>query len=166
MKNKIVLVFIAGIVLVAAGFFVFKKPAVFNFIFKYGIEAGNELDTFKRTYTKDMVEDPPVKVEMSLSKEEMGRIYQKMLEIKFFDYPEKFSVTVSPGEPVGRVTPNPSYYFKVTSDSKVKELWWDDNITNKDEKAERLRELVEYIISIIESKREYKELPPSRGGYL
>jgi hypothetical protein len=32
--------------------------------------------------------------------------------------------------------------------------------------SERINNLVEFIIGIIESKPEYKALPPARGGYL
>lgn len=138
----------------------------FNLIFKYGVGARNELDTFEGTYTKDMVSDPPVKIKMSLSREETDRIYQKMLEIDFFDYPDKFSVTLSTGEPIGTVTPCSKYYFKVANNSKIKELSWDDCITNKNERADKLRELIKYIENIIKSRTEYKKLPIPRGGYL
>lgn len=142
------------------------EPTPFNFIFRYGVRAKNELDTFDKTYTKDMVMGPPVKIIMSLSKEELTRIYQKMLEINFFDYPDKFFITVPIGEPIGEVTPYSSYYFKVVYDSKIKELSWDDYILNKSEKADKLRELIRYIKNIIESKPEYKKLPQPKGGYI
>ena len=142
------------------------SPSNFNLIFKYGVGARNELNTFDGTYTKDMIMDPSITVNLSLSKEELDRIYQKMIEINFFGYPDEFSVSVSPGEPAGMVTPHLSYYFRVEYDSKVKELRWEDNITNPDKKAEKLRELINLIRDIIESKEEYKKLPSPRGGYL
>jgi hypothetical protein len=138
----------------------------FNLIFKYGVGARNELDMFKGTYTKDMVNDPSVTVPLSLSQEEMDRIYQKMVEIDFFDYPDRFSVAVPLGELTGMVTPYSSYYFKIEYNSRIKELWWDDKITNKDEKADRLRELIRLIKDIVEVKEEYKKLPEPSGGYL
>lgn len=138
----------------------------FNLIFKYGVGAGNELNTFEGIYTKDMVQNPPAKIKMPLGKEEMNRIYQKMLEIKFFDYPDKFSVTPPSGEPVGMVTPCSKYFLKVEVNSKIKELSWDDCITNKDERADKLRELIRFIENIIESRTEYKGLPAPKGGYL
>jgi len=141
-------------------------PSNFNMIFKYGVGAGNELNTFEGTYTKDMIMDPPITVDISLSKEELDTIYQKMIEINFFGYPDQFSVFVPPGESVGMLTPYCSYYFKVEYDSKVKELSWEDNIINEDKKAEKLRELIKLIRDIIESKEEYKQLPPPRGGYI
>lgn len=142
------------------------SPSTFNLIFKYGVGAKNELNTSQGTYTKDMVMDPSITVNLSLSKEELDRIYQKMIEINFFGYPDEFSVSVSPGQSVGMVTPYCSYYFRIEYDSKVKELRWEDNIINEDKKAEKLRELITLIRDIIESKEEYKQLPPPRGGYI
>ena len=60
------------------------------------------------------------------------------------------------------VTPYSSYYFKVEYNSQIKELWWEDKITNKDEKADRLRELIKLIRDIVESKEEYKKLPAAK----
>ncbi len=137
----------------------------FNFIFKYGVGAKNVLDTFKGEYTKDMVLGPSVTVPLSLSEDEMDRIYQKMVEIDFFNYPERFSVVVPPGELTGMVTPFSSYYFKAEYHSQIKELWWEDEITNKDEKADKLRELINLIRGIVESKDEYKKLPEPRSAY-
>ncbi len=142
------------------------SPSNFNLILKYGVGARNELNTFNGTYTKDMVSDPSITVNLSLSKEELDRIYQKMVEIDFFDYPDKFSITPSPGESYGIVTPYYSYYFKVEYNSEIKELWWEDEITNKDEKADKLRELIKLIWDIIESKEEYKKLPEPTSGYM
>ena len=138
----------------------------FNLIFKYGVGAKNELNTFNRTYTKDMVMDPSITVNLSLSKEELGRIYQKMVEIDFFDYPDEYKATVFPWQSKGLKLPYSSYYFRVEYDSKTKELSWKDNILNKDKRAEKLRELIKFIRDIIESKEEYKQLPPARGGYI
>jgi len=142
------------------------SPSSFNLIFKYGVGAKNELNTLQGTYTKDMIFDPSITVNLSLSQEELDRIYNKMVEINFFGYPDEFSVSVSPEESVGMLTPYCSYYFKVEYDSKVKELSWEDNIINQDKKAEKLRELINLITDIVESKEEYKQLPPPRGGYI
>ena len=141
----------------------------FNLIFRYGIMAKNILDTFQGTYSKDMVRDPNIMIHLLLSDEEMDRIYQKMVEIDFFNYPDQFSISAPPGVPVGISTPYSSYYFKVEHDAGTKELWWHDEIVYKDyadEKADRLRELIGLIRDIVESKEEYEELPPPTGAYL
>lgn len=146
-----------------------EKPSEesgFNMIFKYGIGAKNILDTFEGTYTKDMVMDPSITTDLTLTEEEKESIYQKMLEVDFFNYPDRFSVSVPPGEPTGIITPHMSFYFKVVYDSQTKELWWSDEITNPDEQADKLRELIMYVIEIIESKEEYKKLPEPTSAYL
>ena len=140
----------------------------FNFVFRYGIMAKNILDTFQGTYSKDMVRDPNIVVYLSLSEDEMDRIYEKMVEVDFFNYPDRFSVSVPPGVPSGIRTPYSSYYFKVEQNSSIKELWWNDEIFYKDytdEKADRLRELIKLIRDIVESKEEFRELPEPTSAY-
>jgi len=138
----------------------------FNLIFRYGVGARNELNTFQGTYTKDMISDPPITVDLSLTEEELDRIYQKMLETGLFSYPEEFSITLASGELMEMVTPHSSYFLKVEYGSVVKELRWEDKLTNQNEEAEKLRELFKLIRDIIEAKDEYKQLPEPTGGYL
>jgi hypothetical protein len=137
----------------------------FNMIFKYGVGARNVLDTYAGTYTKDLVLDPPVTTALSLTREEKNSIYQKMVEIDFFEYPDTFSITVDTEE-VGFFTPFSTYYFRVEYNSTMKELVWDDKIFAENESAAKLRELIDTILKIIESKEAYKKLPPPTGGYL
>jgi hypothetical protein len=137
----------------------------FNFIFKYGFSGRNTLDTFKGTYTKDMGMDPAITIPLPLTEENKDRIHQKMIEIDFFNYPDKFSVVVPTGELETRVMPYSTYFFKVTYDGHNKELLWHEKVTNSEEKADKLRELITLIRGIIESREEYKKLPAPRGGY-
>lgn len=138
----------------------------FEFIFRYGVTARNVIDTYQDKFTKDLINDPPITANLRLTEEEMDRIYRKMVEIGFFNYPDRFTVNVPPGEPVQVVIPFDIYQFTVEKDSQIKRLDWDDKIKNPDEKADRLRDLISLIIEIIESKPEYKQLPEPRGGYL
>ena len=64
----------------------------FNFVFRWGIEdvmidvgKYNELNTFNNTFTKDMVLDPMITINFSLTRTEMDNIYLKLVEISFFD---------------------------------------------------------------------------------
>lgn len=132
-------------------------PVVFNLIFRYSVDAKNELDTFKQTYTKDMVMDPPVTIKFKLLDNELAGIYQEINDRKLFDMTDE-----STDEQMF-VTPCSSYYLKVQMDSVQKELSWDDC---RGKVSDRLKQFTGYIISIIESKEEYKKLPAPRGGYL
>jgi hypothetical protein len=88
-----------------------------------------------------------------------------MVEVDFFDYPDEFSVEISPDDMVTIVTPYSSYYFRVACDSQIKELRWDDDIKNPDQQADRLRELITLIRNIIESNEKYKALPTPTSAY-
>jgi protein involved in sex pheromone biosynthesis len=138
----------------------------FNFIFKYGVTGANVLDTFQGKFTKDMISEAPITIEFNLTSEEMDSIYQKMLEIDFFSYPDEFEVTVPEGELARMVLPYSSYYFKVEHAGGIKELTWEDKITNTDAQADKLKELIHLIRDIIELKPEYLVLPEPSGGYL
>jgi hypothetical protein len=144
----------------------------FEFILRYGVTGKNVIDTYQNKFTKDMINDPSITIDLRLTEAEMDRIYQKMVEIDFFNYPERFKVSVPPGQPTVIVTPFPIYQFTVEKDSQIKRLdWddttlWDDKETNPDVKADKLRELINLIKGIIESREEYKELPEPTGGYL
>ena len=142
-----------------------RQAINFNLDFKYGITLRNELDTFNNNYTKDMVTTPSLTVDLVLTDQEKQQIYDKMIEIDFFNYPDKFAVQVPSGQNVGIVTPYSKYSFHVLYDSKTKDLSWDDEITNSDPKADKLRNLIQMIQNIIESKNEYKQLPPATGAY-
>jgi hypothetical protein len=167
-KTLIITVFVilAGLIMLFPSCEENQQESSFDFIFKYGVTARNILDTFQGTFTKDMVMDPSITTELTLTEAEMDSIYQKMVEIDFFSYPDEFEVDVPEDEPVGIITPHSTYIFEVEDKSGTKELNWEDKITNTDEKADKLRELIDLIINIIESKAEYQDLPTPTGGYM
>lgn len=102
---------------------------------------------------------------MALSDDEVGKIRLKMEEIDLFSCPAEFKT--SHGDTIHMVTPSASYIFVVTQDSSLTRVEWKDNIIyEKDEKANRLRELADLIRGMIESKEEYKRLPEPQGGYM
>jgi hypothetical protein len=145
-----------------------SRPSDFNLIFKYGYGSINKnvLNTFNGTYTWDMVVDPPIVIDFSLSDDDMDRIYQWMLEINFFCYPDEFVIPVPEDGIVSMGTPYQGYYFRIECGNKVKVLQWEDKIIKKNEDADKLRWLIKLIRSIIESREEYQDLPAPRGAYL
>ena len=133
----------------------------FNLLFRYGVGAKNELNTFEGTYTKDMVLDPPITISLILSEEELEQIHQKMIEIDFFNYPEDF-----PPHPGRAINPCTNYFIKVEHGSIVKEINWNTNSMLESNIQDNLWQLVGCIIDIVEQKPEYKALPPANGGYI
>jgi hypothetical protein len=138
-----------------------KNDSNFNLLFRYGVGAKNELNTFEDTYTKDMVLDPPITIKLTLSDAELEQIHQKMVQIGFFNYPENFPLRTD-----FEVTPRTDYYIKVENGSSVKEVSWNSNSMLENNIQNNLSQLVDLIRSVVEQKPEYKALPPARGGYL
>ena len=141
-----------------------KLPAVktkdFNFIFNYGVNGKNQLNTFKGQYTKDMVIAPSATAHLLLSDEEMRTIYLEMVKIYIWNYPESFNPKSNLKQ-----TPFETYTIKIVIDGKEKNITWKDEKDSKSKDAVKLRELFNKIIIIINQKEEYKKLPPAKGGY-
>lgn len=133
---------------------------VINIIFKYGVEAKNELNTFDGTYTKDLIMDNTTTTRMILSQEELRQIQQKIGEIDLFSFPDNF-----PLNPSMHVTPQTDYYLEVQDNSTVKEVSWNTNSLIESTIQNSLEQLVSFLKGMIEQKPEYKVLPPPRGGY-
>ena len=132
-----------------------KNPV--NLDFKYGFAGRNELNTFNGTFTKDLIIDGTITTRLTLSKEELTLIQQKLSDVGFWDYPETFPST-------GCVTPRADYYIKVVNASTVKEVsWYSDSVS--DTRTANLQQLYSFINDMIMEKLEYKLLPPASGGY-
>jgi len=131
-------------------------PDTFNFIFKYGVNAKNELNTFDQTYTKDMIVDPSITIKFQLTENELTNIYHKMNNLKLFN---KYEIIEE--EITMTVTPCSSYYLKVQINYTEKELSWDDC-----QGRNKFQEFTDYVIEIIKSKEEYKNLPEPKSGYI
>jgi hypothetical protein len=134
---------------------------VINIIFKYGVTAKNELNTFEGTYTKDLIMGNTTTTSLVLSQEELSQIQQRMVDIDFFNYPENF-----PKNPHYGQDPQENYYIKVQGNSTVKEVSWNTNSLIDGNIQENLQQLANYITNMIEQKPEYKALPRAIGGYL
>lgn len=136
-------------------------PKTFGFIFRYGVDAKNVLNTFEHKYIKDMVVDPQITIDLQLTNKQMVSIYQKLREIDFFNYPEDYNPEGS-----GGITPFSTFEFEVKAGKLSKKIHWDDVHLSKTRDAKKMRELIGLIIKMIEDSPEYKKLPEPRGGYL
>ncbi len=137
-----------------------KENNSFNIVFRYGIGAKNELNTFNGTFTKDLVINGSVTATLILSKEELEGLHQKIIEMDLFAYPDSF-----PPHPNRRISPQDDYYLRVQSGSAIKELSWNINSQIESNIQENLNQLTEYITALIEQQPEYKALPTPTGAY-
>ncbi len=128
--------------------------------FKYGFR--NELNTFNKTYQKDLVMDGTITTEFHFTESEQNIILKKASEINFFLFPDVFQPY-----PPQELYPDPgSQTLRIKYLNNDKTVVWEYPLNSNDPQAADLKEINDLIISIIESKPEYLSLPPARGGYL
>lgn len=138
-----------------------------NLVFKYGVGSKNILDTNTNTFTKDLVIKDSVTTSLKLTLEEKSTILNKIKEINFSNYPNKFAIPPdSVSRMITKTAPFTTYYFKVDINGQSKEVTWDYQDPGNNKEANDLLSLINLITSIIESKPEYKSLPQAQGGYL
>lgn len=137
-----------------------SMPKDFNFVFNFGYDGKNQLDTINGKFTKDMIVDPSFTVDFELSDEEMNTIYNEMREINILSYPEDYT-------PICNVmhTPFDTYSIKIITGGREKNIHWADRYITSGEDSVRLRGLFGKIRQIIINKEEYKKLPQVRPGY-
>ncbi|AHF08421.1 hypothetical protein [Desulfitobacterium metallireducens] len=130
-----------------------------GFIFKYGIEGKNVLNTFEGTFTKDLISKGTITVPLKLTDQELSTVYFQLKAMNIMDYPDTFDE--------GYSIPYLTYDLTVRMDGKTKKIKWDEGFggLSKSKEAERLKELVNSTSKMVENKEEYKRLPPAVGGY-
>jgi len=148
----------------------------FNIIFRYGVAGAkyrNELNTFNCTFTKDMVNKPPVQTRLYLNESEMEAIYNEIVEIGFFSYPKIFDYRPS-GDIIGTKHPYSIFYLEVRNGTKTHSIVWNDKhvmhannsyVLVGDDRCDGLLELVYFIKDIIHAQPEYQRLPKPTAGY-
>lgn len=137
----------------------------FAFVFKYGSCNTDILDTDAGTFTKDMLIEPAVTVDLRLSDTQMQAVFEKMVAIHFFDYPEVFSIPIPKSGEVGIITPSTRYEIVVWNGEITKTLIWQDEIFDPTTaEADNLRELFQWMINMIQEHPEYKKLPERQAG--
>ncbi|MDZ7262309.1 MAG: hypothetical protein ONB05_09430, partial [candidate division KSB1 bacterium] len=143
-------------------------PTIEQFLkihFYYGF--GNELNTFEQTYTKDLVMDGYITVKFWLTETEQQRILEKLWEVDFFHFPDTLKYRMGPDSVMVSFHPDPGWQFlRVAYQNADKMVYWRYPLPEGNKFVPLLQELVNLIITIIESKPEYKALPAARGGWI
>jgi hypothetical protein len=144
-----------------------REPVVNGFVFAWGVHAPkNVLDTQHGTFTKDMVLARPLTVPFRLDAQDMASINRKLIAIDFWSYPSRY---VSQGQG-SRFEPPAGMEYRnrltVRTAEGSKTVSWSGGYYADDRRAQDLRDLATLIQRIVESKPEYRHLPPAEGGYL
>lgn len=163
MRIKCFILFLIGLVLSGCG--PDQPEANFAFRFAYGSCYTSTLDTFDQTFQTVVGDMEQVTIPVTLGNEQMTAIYQKMMAIDYFSYPEVFRIRYGDNDVVGMVTPAIDYRITVQNGEQNHEVFWHDEITDPtSQEAEQLRELFKMIMEMIANNPDVQNLPPLNVG--
>lgn len=146
-------------------------PGDFAFVAAYGVTARNQIDTFKGTFTKDIVSQskPNPTVELRLTPDELDGLYADLVKMHILGFASQFPPPKDRGMKNGtmvRVTPSQRYLLRIRVAGTEKIISWDDNANLMTPDAKALRAWFQKLRTIIQNKAEYKAMPPAEGRYL
>lgn len=135
-----------------------EMPEDFSFVLKYGFEARDIINTYENTYTKNMILDDDLTIEMIFSDEEMEVIYEEMKEADILYTAKKASENQC-------AEPHEQNELTLALDGKVYEREWITSYCAKT--ADRkLKDFINFIHhEMIVEKEGYDDLPEHSGGY-
>ena len=145
-----------------------------HIIYKFGHEVAwprfgryNELNTYNGTFTMDMVREinGTLTIQLELSEKELDTIYQKAIEIDFFNYPTTYEVNLrSRGC-------KPSHYFifelGISCGFVSRTVrWTSEHLPRDDDKYDNLNDLARAIWNIIKNTPEFNAMPKPNAAYV
>ncbi|WP_342512409.1 hypothetical protein MKY34_17565 [Sporosarcina sp. FSL K6-1522] len=138
-------------------------PNDFGFSIQFGVGKNNEIDTFKGTVTKDLIEDGTATAAVTFSDEELAAIYEEMKDVRIIEakkfIPDPINGTVCVQEP------HEEDQWKITINGETITHSFSEEYCEPTNDAKQLLELRNYVFSLIKSKEAYLLLPESTGGY-
>jgi len=138
-------------------------PNDFGFSVLFGIGKKNKFNTFKETVTKDLIEDGTTTVDLVLTEEEMNEIYERMKEINIRETKELVPKPIN--DSICSQEPYEEDEWKITINGETITHSVSGTYCEPTNDAIQLIELRKFVLSKIESKEQYIELPDSKGGY-
>lgn len=141
-----------------------EYPADFNFCLNFNTYGKNQIDTYKGTFTKDLVLDGTKTIDFEIPDHAKKDIYKVMMDIGVMSFPDELKVRGMV------VTPSCDYKLTVTMNGKTKEIIWKEGFftsmtENLPQENVKFLSLVKFISDYIYSTDEYKNMPKANGGY-
>lgn len=136
----------------------YTPPPDFNFSLSFGY-FGDEISTYDSTFRTDATlglnrwGDTAVKV--VFTKEEMQQVYKKMLDYNYLDLPDTMDSKEC-------IAPCSIYTLKVTANSKTKLIYTIGCPCKPIKDMPKFDSIMKEILYILYSKKEVKNLPPSK----
>ena len=138
----------------------------FDFLYSQGL--GTRISTYDSTLTKDEVIDPDTTITFVLPQADVDSVYNRMMEIHFFDLQEPHPVW--PIGCHGGFLPDTQIRLEATLGDKTKRLEWSTDrfpciLYATEGDWPKLRELERMILRILYRQPAFQALPEPQGAY-
>ena len=149
-----------------------NAPADFAFSIDFGIYGKSNIDTYKNTFTKDLVEDGRKTIDFVIPADKMQEIYEAFVEYNIFGLPADINAAANISDPELAMawTPCSEYSLTYTFNGEKRTVVcndggpWDAE-NGPSAERNRLVDFVRFIVEYIYSSNEYQNMPPTKGGY-
>jgi hypothetical protein len=152
-----------------------ELPQDFAFKLNFGVGGINCMDTYKSTFTKDLVDSKNGKPSTAarafvIPPEQMLAIYGEFLSLKIADLPSNLNTGWENETELIGVSPSQRITLTYTCNGVTRTIVFDEGEpwpdTTKPNNDDRLRAFVGYISNYVSSTKEYANMPPAVGVYL
>lgn len=165
--SKLLVLLVCIIILGDALFTVFllnKNTDGFNFKLNFNTYGKDQINTYNKTFTKDLVLNGSQTIDFEFSTEVKQQILELMTKMNIMSCPDDLKV-----EGMG-ITPPCHYKLTVTIKGETKTIIWDEGFysgmtENLPRDNVNFLKLVEFVSNNIYSMEEYKNMPEANGGY-
>ena len=126
---------------------------------------GERIDTFAGEATKDLCALPDTTIELRLSDAQLDTLYDAVICMRLFDYPEPHP----PARGTGILCPSSKSRLVVRAGDATKVLTWESGdwpLLQVSDEWKRLRALTRTVSRMVASHPAYRALPPPSGSYL
>ena len=166
MKKHILLIFVLLAVIFSACTPATPPAGNFAFVFQEspcGYGGVFTLDSAKGILTYDPMDGTAaMRVDLQLTKAELGKIYSRAALIDFFHYPTVFTISTTYA---GYEKSPISYQLALTNGNQTNSVQWMDNVVTRfpNDEADQLRGLMKLIDKSMRKHEEFKKLPELKG---
>lgn len=134
-------------------------PTDFAVRFVFGTCTMETLDTFEHTFARQITRDDERVIPLTLTNAQMAALYDRMMAIDLWSYPETFVIRSETGNYVVR-DPSPKYRITVRAGGETKMVYWYDEIIEPTTpEADRLRSFFRQIIDMVHDHPDVRALP-------
>jgi hypothetical protein len=147
-----------------------EMPADFSVIYAYGVGARNILNTANNTYTHDMIGDPSIVINLTLSESELATIWNSTQVNNFFRMKNltDFCPQYPSDSQCANIIPELEYRLTITANGQNHTVMLRQNYElnqGQDADIQKFKNIGSTIRGILSQEEEIKQLPKPEGGY-